>query len=887
MAALGDESVFVRANAARSLGKLGDRRAVDELIALVEREAATLSVDDGRGSLKRKPWSPAYNASIEALAELGGPRAAEVVAKLLEAATHEDDRKRLVQALGKIGHADSTSALIGLIKGADPVLTPAAIDALREIRSVEAVEPLIEALSSDSYRIRDVAARTLGKIGDPRAFEPLEALLSDEEFKVRKASVWGMRDIEHPRRAEVLMAVAWGADSELAKAGIAALRELKESGLEEPLGRYYDSGDAKRRWAIMKILGAFDSPEAVELLKRGLGAEDPTVRERAAWSMEDRPDDKSVVLPLVAALQDPAYMVRRAAVWGLSEYDDPRALAALVMATRDIDSNVRWGAAEGLGTIGDSTAAPALVKLLGDDNDHVRWAASLSLAVLADPATLTPLVARLKDSKYFVRAAAAFALTGFDEDEARAALREETRGMRLSSYVRRYSGYISLGNEDDVVFLAIALGREGDMEMAKAFYWSNLNAVKQLARCWARKKGVLAELDASQDSPAYAKWYKPRESLIDRRVAQLSDPEVGARAFAARSLGNAFDLYAPREGAPMFAKGHVIVIAQISNPMEPPTPEDESVPGLDTLDRVTDAMDFFRVESRNQYTPAQMKRAVSAVAAALDDPEVKVRASAAYALGATHDPIAVEPLSHALEDEDEGVRLKAVSALNRIRTDEAALVLARALNDPSPKIRRTAVFCLGYQGRAVSFSHLVRVANDPDARIRTAAFEGLMHIGDERGIPLMVNALGDEDEKVRVAAIDGLAVLGGDEEVEPLSRMLGDSNGAVIAKATVALVQIGTDNARKALVDSCEGVDVKELSEGYREEIVRGDERMILPLIVSMVTYGDAEMRADLYWCGNKQFKDAVEAYLFLYVESFKSENRNGPQRPKWGCQAD
>jgi len=49
-------------------------------------------------------------------------------------------------------------------------------------------EPLIKALETEDWQIRQEAAAALGKIGDPRAIEPLTRALKDEHEWVRQAA---------------------------------------------------------------------------------------------------------------------------------------------------------------------------------------------------------------------------------------------------------------------------------------------------------------------------------------------------------------------------------------------------------------------------------------------------------------------------------------------------------------------------------------------------------------------------------------------------------------------------------------------------------------------------------------------------------------------------
>jgi hypothetical protein len=87
------------------------------------------------------------------------------------------------------------SGLISTIKSDSVSTTTAAIEAytaawqaLADVRSPTAVEPLVRALLDRKTSVREVAASTLGEIGDKRAIVPLIQALKDKESSVRSVA---------------------------------------------------------------------------------------------------------------------------------------------------------------------------------------------------------------------------------------------------------------------------------------------------------------------------------------------------------------------------------------------------------------------------------------------------------------------------------------------------------------------------------------------------------------------------------------------------------------------------------------------------------------------------------------------------------------------------
>ena len=116
-------NVYIRRDAAKALGEIGDPTAMDPLIAALK---------DSKKDVR--------DAAAEALGKMGGhPRAVESFAESLKNG-NSIAREEAASALGKIGHES-------------------------------AVDPLVGALKDESFFVRQSAAASLGKIGQSRAVE--------------------------------------------------------------------------------------------------------------------------------------------------------------------------------------------------------------------------------------------------------------------------------------------------------------------------------------------------------------------------------------------------------------------------------------------------------------------------------------------------------------------------------------------------------------------------------------------------------------------------------------------------------------------------------------------------------------------------------------------
>jgi HEAT repeat protein len=177
------------------LEQLGDERAVDPLIRLLESNSEDLheTVVHALGKLKNRravePLLKLFDKCrkdnlrtyiIWALRDIGDSRAVSPLFDLLQKKTTTKDVRRTLEiALAMLGDQRMFCRMMELFKGGYDV-SPSdqswAAAGLGAIGNTEAVETLINALES-SFRI--TSAESLGKLKDKRAVKPLIKLLND------------------------------------------------------------------------------------------------------------------------------------------------------------------------------------------------------------------------------------------------------------------------------------------------------------------------------------------------------------------------------------------------------------------------------------------------------------------------------------------------------------------------------------------------------------------------------------------------------------------------------------------------------------------------------------------------------------------------------------
>lgn len=204
IAGLKSDNRAIRLSAAEVLGEIGDQRAVDPLIE---------SLNDENNSVR--------NSAAVSLGKLKDKRAIKPLLAILRD-TDEQAQNNTTSALGELSDEEvQASAIIALgnlrnKKVIRPILKfltfrnrnlmEAAVLALGELQARVAVEALLKILNNhDKTNLaRHFAAVALGKIGDKRALNPLISALSDDDVVIRIAAADGLGQLRDNRAIPVL-----------------------------------------------------------------------------------------------------------------------------------------------------------------------------------------------------------------------------------------------------------------------------------------------------------------------------------------------------------------------------------------------------------------------------------------------------------------------------------------------------------------------------------------------------------------------------------------------------------------------------------------------------------------------------------------------------------
>lgn len=267
--------------AAHTLGEMGDERAIEPLIEVLQDRDSHWNV---------------RSAAARALARIGGPRVVEP----LIAALKNGVRDAAALALGGLGDSRAVEPLIAVLRDVEHpgYVSAAAVWALGNLRDERAAEPLVEMVSDEltgdlwimarslvqigtpavelfierlhnarDGRIRRVAVELLGQIGDRRAVEPLIAALRDENGDVRRTAAWYLGNMEDQRAVGPLIVMLRDEDVDVC-AAIRSLGRLGDARAVEPLVAMLQDERTDVVWQASDALGKLGDARAIPHLER-------------------------------------------------------------------------------------------------------------------------------------------------------------------------------------------------------------------------------------------------------------------------------------------------------------------------------------------------------------------------------------------------------------------------------------------------------------------------------------------------------------------------------------------------------------------------------------------------------------------------------------------
>ena len=495
--------------------------------------------------------------------------------------------------------------------------------------------------------------------------------------------------------------------------------------------------------------------------------------------------EREVSMPMLDALRDKDWTVRREAVQEVSQRAAPEAIAALlnsvvenhhdpallnsalqVLAASDVDtlspllellqgpdSDLRMQAALALGEQHAVRAAGALVKALNDDDTNVRYHAIEALGKLKAVDAVDALVEIAESRDFFLAFVALEALAKIGD--ARIAPR---MAPLLEDELLREPAINLLGQLGDETAVAplVAL-----LNTPTAPTDSIADALAALSDRYQEKYGegaYIADLTSREISPTGI------QNLLDA----LETPGKEKLRSIALVLG-----WLKRPG----------VDRALTRLMGRVDLRDEIIEALvrhgpATLDLLIAQLSAEDLEVRRSAVLALGRIGDSSATAALVNTlgDEALSIDAANALAQIGDPKAVDGLLNLIGNDDASIRQASVNALNSVIPPLMSERIIPLLHDPDPNVRESAVKIAGYFGYPDSAGALLELSRDSNERVRCAAIEHLPYVEDKRAFDLLVHAIRAETPSVRAAAARALGTMDAPEAVPPLIEGLSDDD---------------------------------------------------------------------------------------------------------------
>jgi HEAT repeat protein len=227
---------------------------------------------------------------IEALVRNGSTTLELLIAQL----TAEDleVRRSAVVALGRIGDARATSALVNTLT--EESLAIEAATALAQIGDPQAVDGLLGLIGSPDSSTRQAAVSALNAVIPPSMSKRIIPLLHDPDPNVRESAVKIAGYFGYPDAADALVELSRDADERVRCAAIEHLPFVEDERVVDSLVYALKKGTPNVRAAAARALGNMDDPEVVPQLIEALADDDVWVRYFSARSLGRRRSKESV-----------------------------------------------------------------------------------------------------------------------------------------------------------------------------------------------------------------------------------------------------------------------------------------------------------------------------------------------------------------------------------------------------------------------------------------------------------------------------------------------------------------------------------------------------------------------------------------------------------------
>ncbi len=401
--ALHDREEWVRFSTVEGLGYLGDIRALEPLLTIVEMESGVVR-----------------EAAIDAIGKIVSPKDAPSVLSKLEDIIKKD---AFVPIKGVVDILDKTLSFYPGYR-----LSDASRDIFFKFFSLS--------IQDNDWLNKKNAIRGFALLGERRAIRDVINFLNtlpddldedtEEFFSSNLASIVG----EGPLPEELIDELKKGSRS--FRIIVRALARIGTSEILPLFGELLASLGKEEIREILKCIEAIGSKDSVEILFKSLKSKDGHVRKIAARALAGVAG-RDAIESLFEALRVEKYRdVKEGIVFALSTIPDESVTEGFVQLLSDGNDELRELACTGLGLRRDEKTVEHLRKVTTDRNPRVRKEAYRALTAIAIPEVMDVLAQGLRDEDDEVRLSILKSLNaGFANEKIKETLKELLRDKNL------------------------------------------------------------------------------------------------------------------------------------------------------------------------------------------------------------------------------------------------------------------------------------------------------------------------------------------------------------------------------------------------------------------------------------------------------------------------
>ncbi|HIE17620.1 MAG TPA: phycocyanin alpha phycocyanobilin lyase [Dehalococcoidia bacterium] len=148
----------------------------------------------------------------------------------------------------------------------------------------------------------------------------------------------------------------------------------------------------------------------------------------------------------------------------------------------------------------------------------------------------------------------------------------------------------------------------------------------------------------------------------------------------------------------------------------------------------------------------------------------------------------LEVLDNSTESSE--VKRRALEAISPFSLPRVKELIEQAYHTEDVKLKASAIYAMGRNCNPVWLNALLSELNNNEAEIRYEAAHACGELGAEEAVPHLLKLTGDEDAQVQEAAIKALGEIGGEHAKQALNKLAKSRRGRVRQAAESALKEL-------------------------------------------------------------------------------------------------